>query len=341
MSGHVARRSGARIRLPRSGGSCRRTRSLSGALTRSRSAERSRSRSARASSGKSSRSSCGTRGRRGLSRSRCRSRRSSSLCALCRGCSGDSRTPVRGRHPQVVGARLASGRPRFPERVGASATACSRRARRRARARSPTTASSSSSPSSTASKEAVETGRKFCLHEAGADRRLGDRAQRARVGQTFHPGPTLYMTSTDDVAKEFSRDRLSFMCETCEPLARKFLPARGLRTRSTCGSSTGRSRSAAASRSTELPVHPYRNVFIDEADSLAELAGAGDPVKLADLRSRPTRSSGARSSGRSRTRARRRDRSGDLYYGRVGPAARVRRRARTAATASSGSRGST
>jgi hypothetical protein len=103
--------------------------------------------------------------------------------------------------------------------------------------------------------------------------------------QTFHAGPTLYMTSTDDVAKEFSVDRLSFMCETCEPLREKFLPARGGRDEIYVKRFVDGKVSICGGKSiNNFQSHPYRNVFIDEADTLAELAGAGDPVKLADLR---------------------------------------------------------
>jgi phage terminase large subunit GpA-like protein len=103
--------------------------------------------------------------------------------------------------------------------------------------------------------------------------------------QTFHAGPTLYMTSTDDVAKEFSRDRLSYACETCEPLAEKFLPARGGRDEIYVKRFVDGKIAICGGKSiNHFQSHPYRNVLIDEADSLAELAGAGDPIKLADLR---------------------------------------------------------
>lgn len=103
--------------------------------------------------------------------------------------------------------------------------------------------------------------------------------------QTYHAGPALYMTSTDDTAKEFSRDRLSFMCETCEPLTSKFLPARGGKDEIYIKRFVDGKIAICGGKSiNHFQSHPYKSVFLDEADSLAELSGAGDPIKLADLR---------------------------------------------------------
>jgi phage terminase large subunit GpA-like protein len=132
-------------------------------------------------------------------------------------------------------------------------------------------------------KEAVETGRKFCLMKPA---QIGGTESMLNVLgwlMTYYPGPALYMTSKDELAKEFARVRITPMCATAEPLARKFLPGSSLLT--TMRFVDGKLSSTGGKSVLNFQSEPRRIVLVDEADSLAEdLGDEGDPIKLAEMR---------------------------------------------------------
>jgi phage terminase large subunit GpA-like protein len=100
----------------------------------------------------------------------------------------------------------------------------------------------------------------------------------------YYPGPQLFLTSTDDVAREFGRERFDLIIGDMPPLARRFRPnPRGdiLVKRFT----DGKILLAGGQSVFKLQSTPYRVVVIDELDSLvASLHGEGDPLKLAMIR---------------------------------------------------------
>jgi phage terminase large subunit GpA-like protein len=135
-------------------------------------------------------------------------------------------------------------------------------------------------------REASETGKRFVFMKpaqiGGTEVMLNALAWLL----TYFAGPTLYMTSKDDIAKEFSRDRISYLCETCEPLREKHLAGKSAGELLTTKRFVDGKLTASGGKSVlNFQSQPYRSVMIDEADSLSdELAGAGDPIKLAELR---------------------------------------------------------
>lgn len=103
---------------------------------------------------------------------------------------------------------------------------------------------------------------------------------------SYYPGPALYLISKDDVAKEFGRDRFAYACETCDPIAKKHLGGRAGGELLQVKRFTDGKLVIAGGRSVlNLQTQPYRIVVIDEVDSLLdEIAGHGDPIKLAEAR---------------------------------------------------------
>lgn len=137
-----------------------------------------------------------------------------------------------------------------------------------------------------AEQEAIEAGLRFVFMKPAQIGGSEAMINNAAWVQTYYPGPSLYLTSKDDVAKEFSRDRIGYLCETCEPLARKHLAGKAhgelIQTKRF---TDGKLTISGGKSVLNFQSQPYRNVRIDEADSLAdELRGHGDPIKLADLR---------------------------------------------------------
>lgn len=104
--------------------------------------------------------------------------------------------------------------------------------------------------------------------------------------QTYYPGPILYMISKDEIAREFGRERFSFIAETAEPLKRKHLSGRGSGELVHVKRFTDGKLVIQGGRSVlNLQSSPYRFVIIDEVDSLLdEIEGHGDPIKLAEIR---------------------------------------------------------
>lgn len=135
--------------------------------------------------------------------------------------------------------------------------------------------------------EAIATGRNLvCMKSAqgGGSEALGVNVPGWLL--TYYPGPLLYLIAKDELAREFGRDRFSYLCETCPPIARKHLKGRA------AGDSIqvkrfvdGKLVLAGGQSVLNLQSQPYRSVVIDEVDSLLdEIAGHGDPVKLAEVR---------------------------------------------------------
>jgi len=99
------------------------------------------------------------------------------------------------------------------------------------------------------------------------------------------PGPMLYLMSTDQEAKEFEADRISYAIRNCPRLKQKFFLGR------TEGEKTyskefagGRWRIYGGGSTTKLQSHPYWMVTVDELDMMRSIAGEGDPWKMAQSR---------------------------------------------------------
>lgn len=146
--------------------------------------------------------------------------------------------------------------------------------------------------------EALETGRRgVVLMKAG---QIG--GSRAILNvlcylKARYPGSVLYMTSTHDTAKEFSRDRFDEEAiRACEPLARKALFGRLegelIQTKRFVD---GKVVLVGGKSITAYESTPYPFVILDEYDSLEdELAGRGDPLANAEIRVDGFASMGAR-----------------------------------------------
>jgi phage terminase large subunit GpA-like protein len=88
----------------------------------------------------------------------------------------------------------------------------------------------------------------------------------------YYPGPQLFMTSTEQVASEFGRERFGPIIRDMEPLRRKYIPAaRGdILTKRFID---GKLQLCGGQSVFKLQSTPYRIVVIDEMDSLAENLG--------------------------------------------------------------------
>ncbi len=104
-----------------------------------------------------------------------------------------------------------------------------------------------------------------------------------------HPGPILYLISTDDIAREFGKDRFSHLIRTCPPLTRKaFIGKSAGETILVKRFTDGKLAVYGGGSVNKIQSVPYRFVIIDEVDSLkAEMGRSGqdgDPRKVAEMR---------------------------------------------------------
>jgi phage terminase large subunit GpA-like protein len=133
--------------------------------------------------------------------------------------------------------------------------------------------------------EAIRTGKRGVVYmKAG---QIGGTDVGVNIGmwlKVYYPGPILFMTSTENVASEFGRERWGPIIQDCELLQRKYLPnPHGdiLVKRFT----DGKIQMAGGQSVFTLQSTPYRHVLIDELDSLVEnLGGEGNPIRLAEIR---------------------------------------------------------
>jgi phage terminase large subunit GpA-like protein len=101
--------------------------------------------------------------------------------------------------------------------------------------------------------------------------------------KVYYPGPQLFLTSTDDVAGEFGRERFRNIIPDMKPLRERMLVKR--EEILTHRFVDGKIQLAGGQSVFKLQSTPYRVVVIDEVDSLVEnLGGEGDPIKLAEVR---------------------------------------------------------
>ena len=134
-------------------------------------------------------------------------------------------------------------------------------------------------------QEAVETGKRgLVFMKAG---QIGGTDCMINCGFWFkihYPGPQLFMTSTEKVAIEFGRERFDLIIPDMPPLAKKYI-ASGRGEILVKRFIDGKIQLCGGQSVFNLQSNPYRLVTIDELDSLvADLAGAGDPLKLAEVR---------------------------------------------------------
>ena len=101
-----------------------------------------------------------------------------------------------------------------------------------------------------------------------------------------YPGPMLYLISKDDLAREFSRERFSYINKTCEPIRRKVLTGRGSGELIQVKRYVDAKLAILGGRSVlNMQSLPYRVVIVDEHDSLQEeIAGSGDLMKIIEIR---------------------------------------------------------
>ena len=103
------------------------------------------------------------------------------------------------------------------------------------------------------------------------------------------PGPILYLISTDEVAKEFSKDRFHYLMRNCEPITRKALLGKANGEKILVKNLIdGLVRIYGGGSINKIQTFPYRFVFVDEVDSINEEMGkrgiGGDSMKTAEQR---------------------------------------------------------
>lgn len=134
-------------------------------------------------------------------------------------------------------------------------------------------------------KEAIETGKRGVVFMKAGQIGGTDCMINAMMWlKVYYPGPQLFMTSTDDVAKEFGRERFELILEDMPPLSARRL--NGGKTQILVKRFfDGKIVLCGGQSVFKLQSTPYRHVAIDELDSLVEdLGGTGDPLKLAETR---------------------------------------------------------
>ena len=134
-------------------------------------------------------------------------------------------------------------------------------------------------------KEAIETGKKGVVFMKGGQIGGTDCMVNAMCWlKAYYPGPQLFMTSTEPVAREFGRERWELVIRDMPPLAKKYRPSKrgDILTKRF---SDGKIQICGGQSVFNLQSTPYRIVGIDELDSLVQdLAGQGDPLSLAEVR---------------------------------------------------------
>lgn len=133
-------------------------------------------------------------------------------------------------------------------------------------------------------QEALEEGRQGCVlmksTQGGGTDAWGVNATLWLL--TYYPGPILYLTSKDDVAREFVRDRWDFASSHCEPVAKKALKGKRSGELVQVKRYLDGKLVLSSSRSVlNLLSQPYPFVEIDELDSAQEQTKEGDLVALA------------------------------------------------------------
>lgn len=131
-------------------------------------------------------------------------------------------------------------------------------------------------------KEAIETGKSgVVLMKAGQIGGTDCCINSMCWLKEHYPGPQLFLTSTEDVAEEFGRERFDLIFADMAPLRKKLLGGKLLVKRFT----DGKWVLCGGQSVFKLQSTPYRFVGIDEVDSLVEsLGGEGDPIALAEIR---------------------------------------------------------
>jgi len=135
-----------------------------------------------------------------------------------------------------------------------------------------------------AGAEAIRTGKRgVCLLKAGQGGGTDAMITLQCWLKVHLPGPQLFMTSTDYAAEEFGRERFWPIVHDMEPLRAKLLGGR--EAVSVLRFSDGKIQLCGGQSVFRLQSTPYRVVVLDELDSIDDnLAGAGDPLRLAEVR---------------------------------------------------------
>lgn len=104
------------------------------------------------------------------------------------------------------------------------------------------------------------------------------------IGWLFmtRPADTLYMISTDEKAKEFSRDRFTYMLNMCPELQNVFLSGKRFgETLQVKRSASGKLVMAGSQSPNKLMSDPYTYVFLDEVDRMPDFPGIGSAIDMA------------------------------------------------------------
>lgn len=115
----------------------------------------------------------------------------------------------------------------------------------------------------------------------------GSEIQITKIGHlvTYDPGPMLYLCSTQDLARDFSIDRFSYMIESAPDLKKRF--ALGKKNRETTFVKEfvgGKLSIAGAGSPNKLISKAARFVFMDEEDRLEDFPGMGSAREIAEKR---------------------------------------------------------
>ncbi len=134
-------------------------------------------------------------------------------------------------------------------------------------------------------EEAIRTGRRGVVFMKGGQIGGTDCMINAMLWlKEYFPGPQLFLTSTDEVAGEFGRERFAPIIRDMEPLFKKYI-AKKRGDILTKRFIDGKIQLCGGQSVFRLQSTPYRVVVIDELDSLKQdLGNQGDPLKLAEVR---------------------------------------------------------
>lgn len=136
--------------------------------------------------------------------------------------------------------------------------------------------------------EALREGKRGCVNmkstQGGGTEGLG--VNFTLWALVHSPGPILYLTSKDDVAKEFVRDRWDFASANCAPVARKALAGKAngelVQVKRFVD---GKLVLTSSGSLLNLLSQPYLIVEVDEVDSIADAMPDGsDPIALIEGR---------------------------------------------------------
>lgn len=134
-------------------------------------------------------------------------------------------------------------------------------------------------------QEAIRTGKRGVVYLKSAQGGGTDLAINGLLWlKAYYPGPQLFLTSKEEIAQEFGRERFESIIRDMPTLQARYMPNPhgDIQTKRFVD---GKIHLSGGQSVLSLESIPYRFVGVDELDSLSEnLGGKGDPLKLAEAR---------------------------------------------------------